>query len=303
MKKTQLTNEFLFQSHYKEIEGLKIHYVDEGSGEPIIFLHGIPTWSYLWRNVIPVISQKYRCIAPDLIGMGLSDKPDIQYTVFDHIHFMTQFLDSLDFEKLTLVMHGWGSVIGFHYAMQHEKRIKGLAFLEAHIRPVTHWDALSLPVQQFLSLIRDEEHGKVEVLENNYLIETILPSGVLSPLSADIMAHYRKPFPSVASRKPLLQYIHDFPKGNGEPADVVALIREYSNRLKNSDVHKLMFYGVPGFMTNIEDVQWAKENFSNLDLVDLGEVMHFAQECCPLLMANEFLEWYENVPVKIEAQS
>lgn len=297
MKTTQLTNDFIFQSHYKNIDGANVHYVDEGQGDPIIFLHGMPTWSYLWRNVIPVIARQYRCIAPDFIGMGLSDKPDIQYTVFDHIHYMTKFLDSFQDDRLTIVMHGWGSVIGFHYAMQHEHRIKGLAFLEAHIRPVTHWDSLSLPVQQFLSLIRDEKHGKMEVLENNYLVEAVLPSGVIHPLSEQSMAYYRKPFPNTSSRKPLWQYIHEFPKGNGEPADVVALIREYSNRLKHSEVPKLMFYGVPGFMTSIEDVQWAKENFPNLDLVDLGETMHFAQECCPLLMANEFLEWYERAPI------
>lgn len=193
-------------------------------------------------------------------------------------------------------MHGWGSVIGFHYAMQHQKQIKGLAFLEAHIRPTTHWDALALPVQQFLSLIRDEDHGKLEVLDNNYLVETILPSGVIKPLSEESMALYRKPFPNPQSRKPLWQYIHEFPKGNGEPADVVALIREYSNDLKKSEVPKLLFYGVPGFMTSIEDVVWAKDNFPNLDLVDLGEVMHFAQECCPLLLANELVEWYERIP-------
>lgn len=303
MNKTQLTNEFKFQSHFKEIDGSKIHYIDEGSGEPILFLHGMPTWSYLWRNMIPVIARKYRCIAPDLVGMGLSDKPDIQYTVFDHIHYITKFIDSFGFDKLTIVMHGWGSVIGFHYAMHHEGLIKSLAFLEAHIRPVTHWDSLSLPVQQFLSLIRDEVHGKLEVLENNYLIEVILPSGVIQPLSEEAMAQYRKPYPTVSSRKPLWQYIHEFPKGNGEPADVVALIREYSNRLKHSDVPKLMFYGVPGLMTNIEDVQWAKENFPNLELVDLGEVMHFAQECCPLLMANELVEWYETLPIRDSIKS
>lgn len=290
-------SEYSFKSNHLTVDGVDIHYVDEGSGDPIVFLHGIPTWSYLWRKVIPTVAQKARCIAPDLVGMGLSGKPDIEYTLFDHIHYITGFLDQLNLENITLVLHGWGSTIGFHYATQHESLIKGIAFNEAQIRPPHKWDALSLPIQQFLSLMRSEDHGRREVIENNYLIETLLPTGVLHPLSDEDMQQYRKPFPTAQSRQPLWQYVCDFPKGDEKPEDVVALISEYSNRLKESSVAKLMFYGVPGLLTTIEDVMWAKENFSNLDLVDLGESLHLAPECSPLLFANELLEWYERIPV------
>lgn len=290
-------SEYPFKSNTMTVDGVDIHYVDEGQGDPIVFLHGIPTWSYLWRKMIPTIAQKARCIAPDLVGMGLSGKPDIQYTVFDHIHYITGFLDKLNLENITLVLHGWGSTIGFHYAMRHESQLKGIVFNEAHIRPPHEWDALSLPIQQFLSLIRSQDHGRHEVIENNYLIETLLPTGVLHPLSEEDMEQYRRPFPTAKSRQPLWQYVSDFPKGDGKPEDVVALISEYSDRLKESPVAKLMFYGVPGLLTTIEDVMWAKENFPNLDLVDLGESFHLAPECSPLLFANEIVEWYERIPV------
>jgi haloalkane dehalogenase len=297
MKTSKATSEYNFESHFMDIDGVKIHYIDEGSGDPVVFLHGMPTWSYLWRNVIPTVASKCRCIAPDFVGMGLSDKPDIEYSLFDHIHYLTKFLDKLNLDKLTLVMHGWGSVVGFHYAMQHEQRMKGLAFNEAHIRPVTKWDALSLPIQQFLSLIRDDEHAYQEIVRNNYLIETLLPTGVLRPLTEEELNHYRQPFLTIESRKALWQYIHEFPKGNGQPIDIVALMREYSERLQESEIPKLMFYAVPGFMTSIDDVRWAKEHFSNLEIVDLGEALHFGPEGNPLVLANEFLEWFERIPL------
>lgn len=299
MSTNALTSEFNFKSRYMDIDGINIHYIEEGSGDPIVFLHGIPTWSYLWRNVIPTLASHGRCIAPDLVGMGLSDKPDIEYTIFDHINFITKFLDKLNLKNVTFVMHGWGATIGFHYAMQHQQQIKGLVFSEAQIRPVTQWDRLSLPVQQFLSSMRDEQHGKEEILDNNYLVETILPTGVIHPLSEAELNQYRRPFPTPASRKPLWQYICDFPKGNGQPADVVALIREYSNRLIESPVPKLLFYAVPGFITTIDDVLWAKENLPNIEIIDLGEALHCHPESNPLLFANELVEWYDRLPLTV----
>ncbi len=294
---SKLTCEFAFKSHYQTVDGVKIHYVDEGAGDPIVFLHGVPTWSYLWRNVIPTVAQNARCIAPDLVGMGLSDKPNIAYTLADHLHYITQFLNALNLKNITLVMHGWGSVIGSHYAMQHESRIKGLVFYESHIRPPLESDTLSLPIQQFLSLIRDEQHGYEEVIENNYLIETLLPSGLIHDLSEAAMNQYRRPFPTPESRKSLLQYVRDFPKGNGEPKSTVDFIHDYSERLKQSLVPKLMFYGIPGLLTTIADVKWAKDHLPNLEIVDLGEALHLAPESAPLLFANELVEWYERIPV------
>ena len=142
MKKTMISD-FPFHDNYVEVLGSKIHYIDEGQGDPIVFLHGIPTWSYMWRNIIPSLNKQARCIAPDLIGFGKSDKPDIEYSVFDHIRYIEAFIKALGLKNITFVLHAWGSTIGFDYAVRHQDKIKGLAFLEAHIRAADTVDMVS----------------------------------------------------------------------------------------------------------------------------------------------------------------
>src|SRR5579864_146670 len=144
-----------YPSKYVNVLGSNMHYVETGEGDPILFLHGIPTSSYLWRNIIPWLATLGRCFAPDLIGMGRSDKPDIQYSVFDHIKYIDAFIQRLKLEKITLIMHGWGSVIGFNYAMRNEKNCKGLVFYEAFLRSLNGTDT-SLPYQEGLMAMEDE---------------------------------------------------------------------------------------------------------------------------------------------------
>ena len=131
----EIATEFPFASHFVEVAGSRMHYLDEGEGDPILFLHGNPTSSYLWRNIIPHVTSMGRAIAPDLIGMGKSDKPDIEYTFFDHVKYVEGFIEKLDLKHITLVIHDWGSALGFHYAMRHPDNVKGLAFMEAIIAP------------------------------------------------------------------------------------------------------------------------------------------------------------------------
>jgi len=135
-----------------EVLGSNIHYVEQGQGDPIVFLHGMPASSYMWRDVIPKLAGSARCIAPDLIGMGQSDKPDIEYTVFDHIKYIEKFIEELGLENMTLVLHGWGSVIGLDYAMRHPEKIKAIAFYEAHLAAFQDWSHLSLPLQELEAL-------------------------------------------------------------------------------------------------------------------------------------------------------
>ena len=138
--KKQISTEFPFRSNFVEVHGSKIHYIDEGKGEPILFLHGNPTSSYLWRNIIPHLTGNARCIAPDLIGMGKSDKPDIEYRFFDHVKYIEGFIDKMKIKDVTLVIHDWGSGLGFHYAMRNEDKIRGIAFMEAILAPTERWD-------------------------------------------------------------------------------------------------------------------------------------------------------------------
>src|SRR3990167_2209454 len=190
---TKISTHCDFASHFASIDGAKIHYYDEGSGDPILFLHGVPTSAYVWRNIIPTLTPFGRCIAPDLIGMGKSDKPNIAYRIFDHIHYIDQFIEKLNLKNITLVMHGWGSVIGFDYARRHENNIKSLVFYESHLQPVTNASQLSLPVQQLASLLNRPGASYRAVVNQNYLIDRLLQTTVMRKLTDEEMAHYREP--------------------------------------------------------------------------------------------------------------
>ncbi len=278
-------------SKFVEVHGSKMHYLQKGSGDPILFIHGMPTSSYLWRNIIPGLSDLGTCIAPDLIGMGQSDKPDIEYTAFDHIKYLEGFIKALDLKNITLVLHGWGSVMGFDYASRFENNIKGLAFYESHIRPNVEWDMLSLPVQQLATLLNRPGASYQAIVEHNYLIKKLLPHGVLRKLTDVELAFYAKPFQTKESRKPLWQYILELPLGANE-GEVVELIGRYSQWLTQSTSPKLLMYAMPGFTTTIETVQWAKNNLPNITVVELPDALHFAQESIPQLFAEELRAWY-----------
>lgn len=281
-------------SHFISVHGSNMHYYDVGDGDPILFLHGIPTSAYVWRHIIPVLSSQGRCIAPDLIGMGESDKPNIDYRVFDHIKYIDGFIDALKLKNITLVLHGWGSIMGLDYARRHEKNIKAIAFYEAHLKPITDWNELSLPVQQFATLLKREGASYRAVVEQNYLIEKMLPRSAIRHLTDEEMVHYRAPFLTPESRKPLWQYVNDLPLGSG-PDDVVKLIKQYSSWLQKTKIPKLMLYAVPGFMTTIDDVQWAKDHLSNIDIVALEDALHLAQESIPEQFNNALVNWYESL--------
>ena len=139
MTTQEISAAFPFQSKFVEVHGSKMHYVEEGAGDPVLFLHGNPTSSYLWRNVIPHVSPLARCIALDLIGMGKSDKPDLEYRFVEHSRYVDGFIEALGLRNITFVIHDWGSALGFHYARRHEENVKGLAFMEAIVRTLT-WD-------------------------------------------------------------------------------------------------------------------------------------------------------------------
>lgn len=279
------------EGQYATVKGSKMHYLQLGDGDPIVFIHGMPTCAYLWRHIMPELADQGRCIAIDLMGMGESDKPDIDYRVFDHIHYFDAFVDSLGLKNITLVMHGWGSLVGFDYARRHPDNVKGLAFYESHIRPMTDWNMLSLPVQQLATLLERPKASRRAIVDQNYFIEKLLPSGVVQALSQADMAQYQKPFPTPESRKPLWQYAQELPLGE-EDSDVTALINEYSIWLQETPIPKLMLYAVPGFITTIDTVQWAKTHCKNLTLVGLDDALHFAQESAPEEFARALKNWH-----------
>lgn len=289
----KVSADFPYKSQYVDIYGSKMHYIEQGSGDPILLLHGMPTSSYVWRNVIPHLATLGRCIAPDLIGMGKSEKPDIQYSIFDHIKYVEKFIETLNLKRVTLIMHGWGSLIGFDYAMRHENNCKGLVFYEAYLRPFNGAD-MSLPLQEQLHTIDQQENIYDLIMNGTYYIDKVMPQEIMRPLTQEEMNHYREPFLKKGSAKPLHQYLKELPRGDRN-TKVDQLIATYSEKLTHSKLPKLMLYSVPGYITTIATAMWAKEHLPRLEMVDVGEELHYAQESNPILMGEAISIWLQGI--------
>ncbi|MEE8348955.1 MAG: haloalkane dehalogenase [Acidobacteriota bacterium] len=286
----QISSEFPFESRYLQVQESRMHYIEEGAGDPILFLHGNPTWSYLWRNIIPHVSSQARCIAVDLIGMGKSDKPDIEYRFFDHVEYVEGFIEKMGLTNITLVVHDWGSGLGFHYAMRHPENIKGLAFMEAFLGTLT-WDRFPGPKKEVFQSFRTEEVGWDIIVNQNIFIEKILPGSVARGLTQLELDHYRKPFLETASRKPVWVWPNELPI-EGEPEDVCRAVETFSEALQQSDIPKLLFHGDPGVLISAPIVQWSREHLKNLEVVNIGPGIHYLQEDNPHLIGKELARWY-----------
>lgn len=293
MSEKPLSAEFPFASEYIEVYGARMHYIDEGDGDPVLFLHGNPTSSYLWRNIIPYMTPLARCVAPDLMGMGKSDKPAIGYRFHDHARYVDGFIEQLGLTNITLVLHDWGSGLGFHYAARHAENIKAIAFMEALVKPV-RWDDFPPDFKMGFRLMRTPWIGWFMISVANMFVTQILPQAVVRPLSEEEMAHYREPFQTIASRKPVRQWPCEIPI-DGTPQDVQAAVSEYSRWLQDSKVSKLLFYGTPGALIDARGLAWCKEHLANLETVDIGRGIHFLQEDNPHLIGAELARWYQTL--------
>ena len=288
-----ISAEFPFESHYVEVEGSRMHYVEEGTGDPILFLHGNPTSSYLWRNVIPHLSAQGRCIAPDLVGFGKSDKPDIPYRFFDHVKYMDGFIEALGLENITLVIHDWGSALGFHYAMRNEANVKGLAFMEAML-VTSSWDDFPKDFKRGFKMFRTPGVGWVMIVGMNVFLKQLLPKATVRDLTDEELGHYREPFPTWRSRRPIRRMPRDLPI-DGKPADVVEAVESYGRKLQESELPKLLFTATPGGIIDAKRAEWARSHYKNLQVVDIGPGIHYLQEDNPHLIGKEIAAWREGL--------
>ena len=285
-----ISPDVLYLSRFVDVLGSRMHYVEGGSGDPVLFLHGNPTSSYLWRNVMPHLDGVARCIAPDLVGMGQSDKPDLEYRLVDHARYVDGFIEALGLERVTLVIHDWGSALGFHYARRHEANVKGIAFMEAIVRPVT-WDEWPRTVRPLFQKFRTPEVGWDLVVNKNVFVEQVLPGAIMRDLTDQEMDAYRAPFLDPPSRKPVWRWPNEIPV-DGEPADVVELVGAYADWLGQSQVPKLLLYSHPGAILRSDLVEWCRQNVSALDTVDIGPGLHFVQEDRPHEIGKAIGGWY-----------
>ena len=286
--------DFPFEPHYVEVLGTKMHYVEEGRGDPVLFVHGNGCWSYIWRNIIPFVAPHGRAIAVDLVGMGRSEGADIEYRFEDHVRYFEGFIEALGLRNVTLVLHDWGSGLGFHYAMRHEDNVKALVFFaDAMLTPIDGWEQYTPEQREAFQAFRTPEVGWDLIVNKNAFIEQVIPGGIVRTLSDEEMAAYRAPYEDPARRKPLWRWPNELPIG-GEPQDVSARVAEYSAWLKETELPKLLLHAVypenvrpvpmSGVVNALDRAQkhptlaWCKDNLKNFDEQVTGIGIHYVQE-------------------------
>ncbi len=276
---------------YATVNGKRMAYHDVGSGPTVLFLHGNPTSSYLWRDIVPHVSDRARCVVPDLIGQGDSDKLDDptvdSYTIVEHREYLDALLDQLDLgENITLVIHDWGSALGFDWANRHRDRVAGICYMEAIVRPVT-WDEWPEAARGIFQNMRTDA-GEEIVMTKNLFVEAILPSSIMRTLSDDEMNEYRRPFADPADRRPTLTWPRQIPI-EGEPADVVDIVQSYADWLSTSDVPKLFINADPGIILTGPQREFCRTWPNQTEVTVAG--LHFIQEDSPNEIGEALSAW------------
>jgi haloalkane dehalogenase len=271
-----------------------MHYEESGDGDPIVLLHGNPTSSFLWRKVIPGLADEGRCLAPDLIGMGQSGKPDIDYRFADHARYLDSWFDALGLDRVTLVGHDWGGALGFDWARRHPDRVRAVAFMETIVRP-TSWSEFPVPAREIFEGFRTPGTGEQLILDQNLFVEAVLPASMFHQLTADELDAYRAPYQNPKDRLPTLVWPRELPI-DGQPPDVVATVEAYGEWLVSSaDVPKLLLTFDPGAIMSDPVVAWCKEHIAALEVVPAGRGIHFVQEDEPEQIARIVGDWRRRV--------
>ncbi len=283
------------EKKFAEVNGRRMAYVETGQsdGDPIVFLHGNPTSSYLWRNVMPYMADMGRCIAPDLIGMGDSDKlPDSgpgSYRFVEHREYLFGLLDAIGVNRnVTLVIHDWGSALGFDWANQHRDAVKGIAYMEA-IVVSRSWDDFPERARPAFEAMRSPAGDKM-VLEENFFVERMLPASILRDLSDEEMAEYRRPFTETGeARRPTLTWPRQIPI-DGEPADVTAIVDDFAAWIATSDIPKLFVNAEPGAILSEGPSRDFCRTWTNQTEVTV-KGSHFIQEDSPDEIGRAIADW------------
>ena len=288
--------------HDIDILGSTMSYVTAGASGPVVlFLHGNPTSSYIWRNIIPHVAPVARCIAPDLIGFGRSGKPDIAYRFEDHVRYLDAFLDALRIGDAIIVAQDWGTALAFHRAARVPQSIIGLAFME-FIQPMPNWEAFHQRPQarDLFQAFRTPGKGEKLILADNVFIERVLPGSILRTLSKEEMDAYRAPFPTPQSRRPILALPRELPIA-GEPADVYAMSERDHAALRASTYPKLLFSGDPGALISPSAAKACAADLHNCRHIELGPGAHYLQEDHPDAIGQVLRGWLKEIAISAAA--
>lgn len=274
-----------------EVLDSTIAYREAGNREaPVaLFLHGNPTSSYIWRNILPIVAPVAHCIAPDLIGFGQSGKPTIDYRFYDHVRYLDAFLDRLEIASAFVIAQDWGTGLAFHLAARRADFVRGLAFME-FIRPMPMWNDFHPAQIETFQKFRTPGVGEEMILGQNFFVEGVLPGATTRKLSEEEMSVYRAPFSTPESRRPTWQFPNDLPIA-GEPADVYETMTEAHRALANSTYSKLLFVGDPGALISPAFAQTFAKGLKNCRVVRLSSGMHYLQEDHPDVIGANIKEW------------
>jgi haloalkane dehalogenase len=271
--------------------GSTMAYREAGDREaPVaLFLHGNPTSSYIWRNVLPLVAPVAHCIAPDLIGFGQSGKPDIEYRFADHVRYLDAFLDQAGIKTAFVIAQDWGTALAFHLADRRPEFVHGLAFME-FIRPFPTWDDFHKDAIETFQKFRTPGVGEEMILGGNVFVEAIIPMGTARKLTDEEMSVYRAPFPTPESRRPTWRFPNEIPIA-GEPADVYATLEKAHQVLAQSTYPKLLFVGNPGAIISPAFAKSFAAGLKNCRVVQLGSGVHYLQEDHPDVIGANIKEW------------
>jgi haloalkane dehalogenase len=280
-----------------DVLGSTMAYREAGDREaPVaLFLHGNPTSSYIWRNILPLVAPVAHCIAPDLIGFGQSGKPDIEYRFADHVRYLDAFLDRAGITSAFVVAQDWGSGLAFHLAARRPEFLRGLAFME-FIRPMPTWKDFHPEQIETFQRFRTPGVGEEMILENNVFVEGVLPAATARRLTDEEMSVYRTPFPTYESRRPTWRFPNELPIA-GEPADVYSTMEEAHRALAESTYPKLLFVGDPGALISPAFAESFAKGLKNCRVVRLRSGIHFLQEDHPDVIGANIKEWLIEVGV------
>lgn len=291
-----------YPSRYVEVLGEQLHYVESGGGQVFLFLHGNPTSSYLWRNVMPYVEPHGRVIAVDNIGFGKSAKPALDYTYQTHARFIDAFIDVMQLKNVILVVHDWGSVLGLDYARRRPDMVRGVVFMEAIIPPafpMRNLEALGGPDGLF-ARFRQPESGRRLLMQQNVFIEQLLAQGALTrTISDEEVAAYREPFPDAQSRFPIYVWPNELPIAD-EPARNVEVVEAIGEWLKSSTTPKLLQYVSPGAIISPTTAEWMARHYPNLETQFVGYGAHYIQEDNPEAIGRGIADWYRRLEATTE---
>jgi haloalkane dehalogenase len=256
----------------------------------VLFVHGNPASSFLWRRVLPGLVGSARCVAVDLIGMGRSGKPDIGYGFADHAAYLEAFADQLKLRDVTVVGHDWGAVLGLDLLRRRPDVVGRIAVCEGHLHPFDRWEDMGPGAGELFSQLRTPGVGEQLVLQENFFVEQVLPAGMNRPLTAAEHDVYRDPFQTPRDRLPVLRWIQQIPVG-GDPADVDAAVRRNQDTLLRSRAPRLLLHGEPGSVVGPAEVDWCRRHGDGLEIVNVGVGTHFLPEDQPQAISQALAAW------------